>query len=90
MYNIIYWSSDRSYYNLGSCISYIEEVWSQIYASEDKSEFAKVISLNGQYILFALKENVVHQRSMPEDPSTESNPHQFELPTDNPRQHRRQ
>jgi hypothetical protein len=34
-----------------------------------------VISLNDQNILFALKENVIHQRSKPEDPSVESNPH---------------
>jgi hypothetical protein len=59
-YNTKYWSSSRNYYNLGSHISYIEEVWSQNYASKDKSEFAEVISLNGQNILFALKENVVH------------------------------
>jgi hypothetical protein len=45
-YNTIYWSSNRNDYNLGSCISYIEEVWSQNYASGDKSEFAEAISLN--------------------------------------------
>jgi hypothetical protein len=45
-----------------------------------------VISLNGQNILFALKENAIHQHSKPEDPSTKSNPHQFGLPTDNPHQ----
>jgi hypothetical protein len=89
-YNTIYWSSNRSYYNLGSCISYIEEVWSQNYGSEDKSEFAEAISLNGQYILFALKENVIHWCFKPEDPSTESNPRRFGLPTDNPCQHHRQ
>jgi hypothetical protein len=55
---------------------------------KDKSEFAEVISLNGQNILFALKENDIHRRSKPEDPSTESNPHPFGLPSDNPRQHR--
>jgi hypothetical protein len=86
-YSTIYWSSSRRYYNLGSRINYIEEVWSQNYASNDKSEFAEVISLNGQNILFALKENNVHRRSKPEDPSTESNPHRFGLPTDNPRRH---
>jgi hypothetical protein len=48
-----------------------------------------VISLNDQNILFALKENVIHQRSKPEDPSMESNPHRFGLPTDNPRRHHR-
>jgi hypothetical protein len=53
------------------------------YASGDKSEFAEAISLNGQNILFALKENSIHRHSKPEDPSTESNPHQFGLPTDN-------
>jgi hypothetical protein len=50
----------------------------------------EAISLNGQNILFALKENVIHRHSKPEDPSTKSNPHQFELPTDNPRRHHRQ
>jgi hypothetical protein len=49
-----------------------------------------MISLNGQDVLFALKENAIHRRSKPEDPSTESNPHRFGLPTDNPRRHRRQ
>jgi hypothetical protein len=44
-----------------------------------------MISLNGQNILFALKENANHRHSKPEDPSTESNPHQFGLFTDNPR-----
>jgi hypothetical protein len=81
---------NRSYYNLGSRFSYIEEGWSQNYASEDKSEFAEVISLNGQNILFALKENAIHRRSKPEDPSTESYPHRFGLPTDNLHRHRRQ
>jgi hypothetical protein len=36
-----------------------------------------VISLNGQNILFALKENAIHRRSKPEDPSTECNRHRF-------------
>jgi hypothetical protein len=89
-YNIIYWSSNRSYYNLGSCISYIEEIWSQNYVLGDKSEFADAISLNGQYILFALKENVIHRCPKLEDPSTESNPHRFGFPTNNPRRHRQQ
>jgi hypothetical protein len=47
-----------------------------------------VISLNDQNILFALKENAIHQRSKPKDPSTESNPHRFGLTTDIPRRHR--
>jgi hypothetical protein len=89
-YNTIYWSSSKSYYNLSSRINYTEEVWSQNYASKDKSEFAKAISLNGQNILFTLKENVIHRRSKPKDPSMESNPHRFGLPTDNPSQHHRQ
>jgi hypothetical protein len=55
-----------------------------------KLEFAEAISVNGQGILLALKENAIHQHSKPEDPSTESNPHQFGLPTDNPRRHHRQ
>jgi hypothetical protein len=46
-----------------------------------------VISLNDQTILFALKENAIHRRSKPEDPTIESNPHRFGLPTDNPHQH---
>jgi hypothetical protein len=50
----------------------------------------KVISLNGQYILFALKENDIHQRSKPEDHSVESNHHRFGLTTDNPHRHHRQ
>jgi hypothetical protein len=47
-----------------------------------------VISLNDHNILFALKENVIHRRSKPDDPSTESSPHRFGLPTDNPHWHR--
>jgi hypothetical protein len=47
----------------------------------------EAISLNGQNILFALKENIIHERSKPKDLSTESNPHQFGLPTDNPHRH---
>jgi hypothetical protein len=89
-YNTIYWSSNRSYYNLGLCIGYTEEIWSQNFASKDKSEFVEAISLNGQDIPFALKENVIHRHSKHEDPSTESIPHQFGLPTDNPHRHRRQ
>jgi hypothetical protein len=89
-YNSIYWSSSRSYYNLGSSISYIEVVWSQNYDSGDKSEFAEVISLNGQNILFALKENAIHRHSKPEDSSTEYNPHWLGLSTDNPHRHCRQ
>jgi hypothetical protein len=71
-------------------MSYIEEVRSQNYGSKDKSEFAEVISLNGQDILFALKGNVIHRCSRHEDPSAESNSHLFGLPTDNPHWHRRQ
>jgi hypothetical protein len=55
-----------------------------------KSEFAEAISLNCQCIPFALKENVIHQHSKPEGPSTESIPHRFGLPTDNPHRHRQQ
>jgi hypothetical protein len=36
-----------------------------------ESEFAEAISLFSQNILLALKENVIHQHSKPEDPSTE-------------------
>jgi hypothetical protein len=67
-----------------------QEVWSQNYASGDKSEFAEAISLNDQNILYALKENAIHRHSKPEDLSTESNPPRFGLPTDNPRQLHRQ
>jgi hypothetical protein len=88
-YNTIYWSLSRNYYNLSSRINYTEDVWSQNYASNDKSEFAEAISLNSQNILFALKENVIHQHSKPEDPSTESNHLRFGLPTDNPHRHHR-
>jgi hypothetical protein len=49
-----------------------------------------MISLIGQNILFALKENVIPRHSMPEDPSTKPNPPRFGLLTDNPRRHRRQ
>jgi hypothetical protein len=49
-----------------------------------------MISLNGQNILFALKENGIHRHFKPEDPNTEFIPHRFELPTDNPNRHRRQ
>jgi hypothetical protein len=45
---------------------------------------------HSQDIPIALKGNVIHRHSKPEDPSTESNPHQFGFPTDNPRRHRRQ
>jgi hypothetical protein len=86
-YNTIYWSSSRNYYNLSLHINYTEEVWSQNYASGYKSEFAEAISSNSQNILFALKENATHQHSKAEDPSTESNPHRFGLPTDNPHRH---
>jgi hypothetical protein len=55
-----------------------------------KSEFAEAISLNGQDIPFALKANAIHRHSKPEDPSTESIPHRFGLPADNPHQHHRQ
>jgi hypothetical protein len=89
-YNTIYGSSSKSYYNFCSRINYTTEDWSQKYASKDKSEFTEAISLNDQNILFALKENVIHRYSKPEDPSTESNSHQFGLPTDNSRRHRRE
>jgi hypothetical protein len=46
-----------------------------------------VISLNIQNILFALKENAIHQSSKPENPSTESIPPRFGLPTNNPHRH---
>jgi hypothetical protein len=42
---------------------------------------------HGQDIPFALKGNVIHRHSKPGDPSTESNPRRFGLPTDNPHRH---
>jgi hypothetical protein len=89
-YNTICWSLSRCYYNLSSRINYTEEVWSQNYAWKEKSEFAEAISLNGQNILFALKENAIHWHSKLEDPSMESIPHRFGLSTDNPHRHHRQ
>jgi hypothetical protein len=59
------------------------------YASGDKQVFVEAISLNVQNILYALEENAIHRRSKTKDLSTESNPHQFELPTDNPCRHHR-
>jgi hypothetical protein len=56
----------------------------QKHASRDVSEFAEVISLNVQYILFILEENVLYQRSKPTGPSMASNPHRFEPSTDTP------
>jgi hypothetical protein len=49
-----------------------------------------MIPLNCQNIFFALKEKAIHQRSNPVDPSTESNPRRFRLPTENPCRHHRQ
>jgi hypothetical protein len=53
-------------------------------------KYVEAISLNVQYILFALEENVVHQRSKPEDPSKVPNPHWFGPPTSIPCWHHRQ
>jgi hypothetical protein len=47
-----------------------------------------MISLNIQYIPFALEKNDLHQCSKPAVPGMASNPHRFGPPTDNPRQHR--
>jgi hypothetical protein len=89
-YNTIYWSSSKSYYNFSSRINFTEEVWSQNYASKDKSDFAEAIPLNGQTILFALKENTIHRHSKSEDPGMEFNSHRFRHPIDNPHRHRQQ
>jgi hypothetical protein len=48
----------------------------------------EAISLHDQNILFALKENDIHQCSKIEDRSMESNPHRFGFPTYNPHRHR--
>jgi hypothetical protein len=58
-------------------------------ASKDISEFVEEEITLVQNILFALEENLIHQRSKPEDPSTVFNPHRFGPPTDNPRRHGR-
>jgi hypothetical protein len=50
----------------------------------------EAFSLNDRDIPFALKENAIHRRSKPEDPSTESKPYRFGLPIDNPHRHHRQ
>jgi hypothetical protein len=50
-------------------------------ASKNISEFAEVKITLVQYILFALEENAIHQRSKPEDPSTLPNPQRFGPPT---------
>jgi hypothetical protein len=47
-----------------------------------------VISLNGQDIPFALKVNAIHWHCKSKDPSTESIPHRFVLPTNNPHRQR--
>jgi hypothetical protein len=59
------------------------------HASKDISEFVKAISLNDQYILFALEENVIHQYSKPEDPSILPNPNRFGPPNGIPHRHHR-
>jgi hypothetical protein len=41
-----------------------------------------------QYILFALEENAIHQRSKAEDPKMEPNLHGFGPPANNPHWHR--
>jgi hypothetical protein len=47
----------------------------------------KVYRSDLSYVLFALEENTIHLRSKPEDLSTESSPHQFGPPNDNPHWH---
>jgi hypothetical protein len=54
---------------------------------EDILELAEVISLNVQYILFALEENDIHRCSKPADPSMTPNPHRFGPPTNIPHWH---
>jgi hypothetical protein len=49
--------------------------------SKDILEFVEAEITLVQYILFALEENAIHQRSKPEDPNTVLNPHQFGPPT---------
>jgi hypothetical protein len=47
----------------------------------------EAISLNVHNILFVLEENVIHQHSKPEDPSTVPNSHQFGPSIDNTPRH---
>jgi hypothetical protein len=61
---------------------------------EAKRHFKRYLRVCGcdfshvQYILFALEENVIHQRSKPDDPSMVFNPPRFGPPTNNPHRHR--
>jgi hypothetical protein len=57
-------------------------------ASKDITEFTEAKITLIQYILFALEENAIHQRSKPKDLSTVPNPQQFGPPTGIPRRHR--
>jgi hypothetical protein len=57
-------------------------------ASKDDSDFAEAETTLIQYIHFALEENVIHQRSKPEDPSMESSLYRFGPPIVNPHRHR--
>jgi hypothetical protein len=66
-----------------------QKSWKPKHASKDVSEFVKVISLNVQYILFALEGNVIHRRSKLVYTSKVPNPHRFGPPTGISRQHRR-
>jgi hypothetical protein len=62
------------------------------HASKDVLEFVEVCGTDFshmQYIPFALEENDLYQHSNLVDPSTESNPHRFGPPTENPHRHHR-
>jgi hypothetical protein len=56
------------------------------HASKEVLELVGAISLNVQYILYALEENAIHQHSKLADPSMAPNPHPFGIP----RRHHRQ
>jgi hypothetical protein len=86
-YHIIH--SSRSYYNLASRISYTKRFEAKI-TFERLIKVWEAISLRVRTFPFALKGNAIHRHSKPGDPSTESNPRRFELPTGNPRRHHRQ
>jgi hypothetical protein len=58
-------------------------------ALKDISEFTEEEITLVQYILFVVEENIIHQRSKPEDSSTMPNPHRFRPFTDNPHRHHR-
>jgi hypothetical protein len=58
-------------------------------ALKDSLEFVEMEITIVEYILFSLDENVIHQRSKPDDSSMVYNLHQFGPPTGIPHWHHR-